>query len=233
MWSPDPSVSLEYETTVSARGIAPANAVVEHIDGSQCRLRTIVLFDLGDTIEFSLSSTGKGEVVVRGTVAECTIKGHRFVYDMRLDRMSANEIAALRKVLDALHALDELADSIEPEAGPAAIDDLLRACARIPANFDITFRTPAFDFKPAKAVDISRSGLLMNCSELLVPGVPVEVRITLPGRKAKEIALAARVVTRQEAHGGTFLYGLALTCVGDHERGLLDRYVTGALQTQR
>jgi hypothetical protein len=226
-------VSLEYETTVSARGIAPANAVVEQIDGTQCRLRTVVLFDVGETIEFALRSSHRDEVTVRGTVASLEIKGHRFAYVMRLDKMSANEIAALRKVLDAFDALDDFADRAEGEVPPAAIDHLMRNCARIPADFDITFRTPAFDFKPAKAVDISRSGLLISCAEVLVPGVPLEIRFTLPGRRAKEVTLAARVVTRQEPVRGTFLYGLALTCVSDRDGGLLDGFVTAASQPPR
>lgn len=228
--SDEPVVSLEYETTVSARGIAPANAVVEQIDGSQCRLRTVVLFDVGETIEFSLRSSGRGEVIVRGTVAAYEIKGPRFVYAMRLDRMSANEIAALRKVVDALDALDKLADGADLET-PAAIDDLMRSCARIPVDFDITFRTPASDFKAAKAIDISRTGLLMSCADVLAPGSPIEVRFTIPGRRAREVTLGARVVTRQEPHRGSFLYGLALTYVNDKERGLLDGYVNAASQT--
>jgi len=228
MSEPERVASLEYETTVSARGIAPANAVVEQIDGTQCRLRTVVLFDVGETIEFSLRSRGRGEVIVRGTVAAYEIKVHRFVYVMRLDRMSASEIAALRKVIDALDALDRFAEADVTELPPAAIEDLIRTCARIPVDFAITFRTPAVDFKPAKAVDLSRSGLLMSCDEVLAPGAPLEVRFTLPGRKAKEVTFAARVVTRQEPRKGSFLYGLAVTHIDDQERGLLDGYVNAA-----
>lgn len=228
MVAPDPLVSLEYETTVSARGIAPANAVVEQIDASQCRLRTIVLFDPGDSIEFALARSGGGEAAVRGTVATRLSKGPRFVYIIRLDRMSAKEIDALNETLDDL---DESA--AEPEIQPASPDGLTRASLRVPVNFDITFRTPAIDFRPAKAIDISTSGLMMSCDELLVPGVPVELRLSLPGRRsAKELTLGARVVTRQEPLKGTFLYGLALTCVSNRLRGQLDRYVNAARPSQ-
>lgn len=232
-YDPNQTVSLEYETKVSAHGIAPANAVVEQIDDSQCRLRTIVLFDPGETIEFSLRSSGKSELTVRGTVASCDIKGHRFIYTMRLDRMSAREIAALKKMVDALDTLDEFVESAEAEIPRAGVDDLIRACARVPVNFDVTYRTPAIDFKPAKAIDISTNGLMMSCEELLVPGVPVELRLRLPGRRsAKELTLGARVVTRQEPLKGTFLYGLALTCVSNRLRGQLDRYVNAARPSQ-
>lgn len=228
MFAPEPSVSLEYETTVSARGIAPANAVVEEIDGSQCRLRSIVLFDPGETIEFALRNARGTEVVVRGTVATRANKGPRFAYVMRLDRMSAKEIDALSE------ALDELEESASPGTAPLppSPDGLIRACVRVPVNFDIAYRTPAFDLRPAKAIDISTSGLMMSCTDLLVPGVPVELRFHLPGRRGKELTAGARVVTRQEPLKGTYVYGLALTCVNNRLRGQLERYVNAARAAQ-
>ena len=74
---------------------------------------------------------------------------------------------------------------------------------------------------------------MMSCADLLVPGMPVEVRFTLPGRRpVEELTAGARVVTRQEPFKGTFLYGLALTCVDESLRGQLDRYVNGARPSQ-
>lgn len=228
----DPSVSLEYETTVSARGIAPAGAVVEHIGAADCRFRTFVLFDPGDAVEFVFGSSEKERVVVRGTIVTRVSNGSRFLYVMSLDRMSAREIEALSGALDEY-------DRSAVEAGETAgsgVDGLTRSSFRVPANFEITFRTPSLDYKPAKAIDISTSGLMMSCAELLVPGVPVELRLVLPNqRSSRELTLGSRVVTRQGPIRGAYLYGLALTCVSDRQRAQLERCVSvlRVSQTQR
>ncbi|HZY99125.1 MAG TPA: PilZ domain-containing protein [Candidatus Baltobacteraceae bacterium] len=217
MFEPESFVSLEYETTVSARGIAPANAVVEHIGRPDCRFRTIVLFDPGDIVDFCFGSSRSGEVAVRGTIVTRVVSGSRFVYVMNLDRMSAYELDALN---DALARFDQSGLEALPEpVGISPMDGLTRSAVRVPANVDITFRTPSLDFQPAKAIDVSTSGMLMSSTVLLVPGVPVELRLP------KDLTLAARVVTRQEAIGGTYLYGLAFTCVNERERTQLERYV--------
>ena len=99
--------SLEFPTTVSARGIAPANAVVEQLNTAEARLRTVVFFDHNDVIEFTLGGESEKPIFVRGTVISRANNGPRFIYRLRLDRMSAKEIDGLaRRVAASKRALN-------------------------------------------------------------------------------------------------------------------------------
>jgi hypothetical protein len=236
---------------VSSRGIAPANAVIEQLTTSQCRLRTVVFFDMGDVIEFTFAAPSHEPIFVRGSVASREMRGPRFVYTMYLNRMSAKELDALARVA-AGHHRREAAARLDSDRRPNT-ENLTRSTLRVLAGFDLSYRTPRLDFKAAKAVDVSIDGMMMSCSEALVPGEPVEVKFTLPSevlraypeetvvldlrravtiplrnsrrRRFEEMTLGARVVSNQELKAGRFAYGLAFTCIDGHQREELARYV--------
>jgi hypothetical protein len=212
--------SLEYETTVSSRGIAPAHAVIEELGAARCRLRTLVFFDTGDTIEFTY---GPDAALVRGTVFSHTTNGARFVYDVGLDRMSAKEMDALARAVAP--GGESLADH------PGVAELLRRSAPRVSTRFDVIYRTPSVDASQALAVDVSTGGLMMSCGKLMVPGVPVELRFTLP--PATEMTLGARIVSRQEVKKGTFLYGLAFMRLEDDHRKTLTGYVAAVNADRR
>jgi hypothetical protein len=252
--------SLEFPTTVSSRGIAPANAIVEHLTASNCRLRTVVFFDYGDAVEFEFGPPGE-QVAVRGSVTSRNANGPRFVYQLRLDRMSAKEIDALATRVAGFQSRLAHARSHEETIHKLPTTErLVRDSFRVLARFDIAYRTPKTDFKPAKAGDVSMGGLLMICAEQLVRGEPVELRFTLPSdvlavypeetvaidtlkgtaaplrndqhRPFAEMTVGARVVSNRPLANGLYGYGLAFTCIGGYEREEVARY-TNAVQRSR
>lgn len=250
--------SLEFATTVSARGIAPANAVIELLNTAECRFRTVVFFDHGDGVEFDLAIQGVG-AKVRGSVISRVANGPRFVYRVRLDRMSAKEIDQLAHVVMEIQR--KLAKAHHQAiAKIPTTERLTRENVRVLSRFSIVYRTPRSDYRPAKAGNVSAGGLLMMCGEALVQGEPVEVRFTLPSdvlkalpeetavldlnkatltpmrsdqrRPFEEMTLGARVVMCQPAEDGGYRYGLAFTCINDYQREELARY-THAVQRAR
>lgn len=203
------SPSLEFATTVSARGIAPANAVVGHLTASECRFRTVVFFDPGDAIEFTFGLRPEHQVRARGSIVSRTAVGPRFIYKMRLDRMSANEIDELARTV---------AESHRKRASMRSYEQTIRS---LPTTERLT------------RSNVSSGGLLMTCGEALVEGEPVELRFTLPSevlavypeetalldlrkgtatplrsnqRRFEELVIGARVVTHRPLGNGSFSY---------------------------
>src|SRR5580704_13197096 len=245
------TASLEFVTTVSARGIAPANAVVEHLTASECRFRTVVFFDHGDVIEFEFGI--EPSVLVRGSVVSRTAKGPRFEYRMRLDRMSAKEIDLLAFAVTQSHRRQAIARSNQRTINKLPTTErLTRESVRVLAQFGIMYRTSKDDFKAGKAGDVSTGGLLMTCGDALVEGMPVELRFTLPSdglkiypeetlaidirtatvtrsrpdprRRFEEVVIGARVVSQQPVGNGTYRYGLAFTSIDGFQQEEIARY---------
>jgi hypothetical protein len=254
--------SLEFSTTVSARGIAPANAVIEHLTAAGCRFRTVVLFDIGETVEFTFGPRPERRSFARGTIAARTQKGPRFVYRMHLDRMSAKEIDALARTIAEGQRSQAAALAHQHERALRHLpttERLTRSTFRVVAQFPIAYRTPKSAFREAKANDISVGGMLMVCAEALVEGEPMELRFTLPSDVLKvipeetvsidlhqgtvttmnsprhpfaEIVAGARVVNHREVGNGHFVYGLAFTCIDGNQSEEIARY-THAVQRAR
>lgn len=257
-----PAVSLEFATTVSSRGIAPANAIIERLSASECRLRTVVFFETSDVVEFRFGLPPAEKVYVRGTVVARTSKGPRFVYDLRLDRMSAKEIDELaRRVAECQRRMAAARSHEETINKLPTTEQLIRSSVRVMATFPLQYRTPKAPAKQAKAGDVSMGGLLMTCSEILVPGTPVELRFTLPcdalaaypeetavidlkkgtvaplrggdqRRPFEEMVLGARVVAHRPLGNGMHAFGLAFTSINGYQREELARY-TNAVQRAR
>jgi hypothetical protein len=243
--------SLEFVTTVSARGIAPANAVVEYLTASECRFRTVVFFDHADVVEFEF---GIGPSLrVRGSVISRTAKGPRFEYRMRLDRMSAKEIDALAFSITQNHRRQSIAPTNRRAIQQLPTTErLTRESVRVLAQFPMLYRTAKEDFKPAKAGDVSAGGMLMTCGVALVEGMPLELRFTLPSdvlkiypeetvaidirtstvsrsrpdprRSFEEMAIGARAVTHQPLGDGRYRYGLAFTGITGFQQEEIARY---------
>lgn len=251
--------SLEFATLVSARGIAPANAIVEHLTASECRFRTVVFFDHGDVVEFEFGVDAS--VLVRGSVASRTAKGPRFEYRMRLDRMSAKEIDLLARAVSESQRRQALARSHQRAVAKIPTTErLTRDSVRVLAQFAIQYRTSKEDWRTAKAGNVSSGGMLMTCGDALVEGMPVELRFTLPSdvlkifpeetavldlrngtvrtsrndprRPFAEMAVGARVVTHQPVGNGIYRYGIAFTSIDVYHQEEIARY-TNAVQRSK
>ena len=253
--------SLEFPTTVSTRGIAPANCVIEHLTAAECRFRTVVLFEYGDVVEFPFSAAGGQRAIARGTVVARTQSGPRFIYRVRLDKMSPQEVDELARTMNANYQRQAQARSNEAAIRKLPTTErLTRTTVRVVTQFAIIYRTPKEEYRQARAGDVSAGGLLMICNEALVEGEPVELKFTLPSdvletypeetvaldvrkgtatslrndqrRPFQEMIVGARVVNHRPLGNRTYAYGLAFTCIDGFQHEEIARY-THALQRAR
>jgi hypothetical protein len=245
--------SLEFATTVSARGIAPANAVIERLTASECRFRTVVFFEHGEVIEVPFTTRQHVRVLARGTVVSRTQNGPRFVYTLRLDRMSGGEVDELARTMAESYRRQALSRSHEEAVRKLPTTERLsRTSVRVVTEFPVVYRTPKEAYRDARAGDVSSGGMLLVCKEALVEGEPLELRFTLPsdalkalpeetavidGRRGtatpvrddlrrpfEEMTVGARVVSHRPLGNHTFAYGLAFTCLDGFMREELARY---------
>lgn len=253
--------SLEFPTTVSTRGIAPANCVIEHLTPAECRFRTVVLFEYGDVVEFPFQASSGHRAVARGTVVARAQSGPRFVYRVRLDKMSPQEVDELARTMNANYQRQAQMRTNEAAVrNLPTTERLTRSTVRVVTQFPITYRTPKEDYRQARAGDVSAGGLLMICGEALVEGEPVELKFTLPSealaaypeetavldvrkgtatplrndqrRKFQEMTIGARVVNHRPLGNKTYAYGLAFTCIDGFQHEEIARY-THAVQRAR
>ncbi|MBV8490307.1 MAG: PilZ domain-containing protein [Candidatus Eremiobacteraeota bacterium] len=257
-----PVASLEHATKISGRGIAPANAVIEHLTAHECRLRTVVFFDNGEHVEFDFVGTDNVCIRARGRVAARVSKGPRFIYKLRLDRMEGHETDALARQIAQLHRKQttERWHRRSLDALPTT-DALARSSPRVPAGFALQYRTARENPKPGRACDVSYGGLSMTCRDALIPGEMLELRFVCPSdvldvyphetavldlrtrsvshvradmrRPFEEMQLRARVVSHQPLGDGTFQYGLAFLDLDSCSRQELTRYVDAVETAKR
>lgn len=253
--------SLEFPTTVSTRGIAPANCVIEHLTATECRFRTVVLFEFGEVVEFPFQASSGERAIARGTVVARGQSGPRFIYRVRLDKMSIKEVDELARTMNANYQRQAQARTNETAIrNLPTTERLTRSTVRVVSQFPIIYRTPSEDYRQARAGDVSAGGLLMICNEALVEGEPIELKFTLPSdilaaypeetvvldvrkgiatpirsdqrRAFQEMIIGARVVNHRPLGNSTYAYGLAFTCIDGFQHEEIARY-THAVQRAR
>ena len=256
-----PPRSLEFATTVSTRGIAPANCVVEHLTAAGCRFRTVVLFEYGEVVEFPFSASTGHRAIARGTVVARAQSGPRFIYCVRLDKMSTKEVDELARTMNANYQRQAKARNNEAAIRHLPTTErLTRSTVRVVSQFPIIYRTPKEEYRQARAGDVSAGGLLMISNEALVEGEPVELKFTLPSdvlaaypeetavldvrkgtitpvrpdqrRPFAEMIIGARVVNHRPLGNGAYAFGLAFTCIDGFQHEEIARY-THAVQRAR
>ncbi len=249
----EPTVSLEYPTTVSTRGAKPANAVIESITAHECRLRTVVFFDRHEVVEFDFEADGHPGIHACGRVLERVSKGPRFVYRVRLDRMPAAESDALARAVASTHRSQARERSHRRSlAQLPTTEALARSSQRVAADFAVQYRTARERFKAGKAGDVSNGGLSMTCGDALLPGEPLELCFSLPSdvldvhpeetavldlrsrsvartrsdlrRAFQPLTVRARVVSHRPLGDGAYAYGIAFVDLDAHAREELARY---------
>lgn len=258
---PKATRSLEFATTVSTRGIAPANCVIEHLTAAECRFRTVVLFEFGEVVEFPFQASNGQRAVARGTVVARGQSGPRFIYRVRLDKMSTQEVDELARTMNANYQRQAQARAHEATIrNLPTTERLTRSTVRVVSQFPLIYRTPKEDYRQARAGDVSAGGLLMICNEALVEGEPIELKFTLPSdvlaaypeetaildirkgtvtpirndqrRPFGEMIIGARVVNHRPLGNKTYAYGLAFTCIDGFQHEEIARY-THAVQRAR
>jgi hypothetical protein len=231
------------------------------LTSAECRFRTVVLFEFGEVVEFPFSASSGQRAVARGTVVARGQSGPRFIYRVRLDKMTPKEVDDLARTMNANY--QRQAQARQNEAAIRNLpttERLTRSTVRVVTQFPIIYRTPKEDYRQARAGDVSAGGMLMICSEALVEGEPVELKFTLPcevlaaypeetmvldvrkgtatplrqdqRRPFQEMVIGARVVNHRPLGNKTYAYGLAFTCIDGFQQEELARY-THAVQRAR
>ena len=247
--------SLEYPIVVVAEGLGAAEAVLEELDPSgDCRLRSLRFFSPGTNISFAFGASAAPKTHVFGRIAGYWTKAKRFVYEVELDEMlgvRAERIASLvarrRAELAWGQGGDEAADG--QQAPPLA-----RASIRADADFDLEYRVQAA-WRHGTAANLSTGGMLMRAHEILVEGMALGVRITLPTgvlercseqlayekrwessvlaaaqamlrRPFKPLDLRARVVCHRSIAGTIRDYGVEFCDIQAPARAEIERYIS-------
>jgi hypothetical protein len=217
------------------------------------------LFDHNSTLEFSFGLSGRPSVIARGRVVSRTQKGPRFIYRVVLDRMSASEADELARTVNEAHRRAALSRSLERTVrNLPTTDGLTRTAVRVSSEFELQFRTAKEAYKSARCADISAGGMMIACREVLVAGMAIEVRFTLPDdvveaypeetvtldlrnrqvmrsvrsdlrRPFGEMVILARVASHKILPGGEYGYGLAFHNVDGYTTEEIARY-THAVQ---
>ncbi|HZZ01045.1 MAG TPA: PilZ domain-containing protein [Candidatus Baltobacteraceae bacterium] len=235
--------------------------MIEHLSPTECRFRTVVLFEYGEVVEFPFAAASGQKAVARGTVVARAQSGPRFIYRVRLDKMSTQEVDELARTMSANYQRQAQMRSNEAAIRSLPTTErLTRSTVRVVTQFPIIYRTPKEDYRHAKAGDVSAGGLLMICGEALVEGEPVELKFTLPSdvlaaypeetalldvrtgtatpmradqrRGFTEMIIGARVVNHRPLGNRTYAYGLAFTCIDGFQHEEIARY-THAVQRAR
>src|SRR5271156_109932 len=90
-----PPLSLEWPTTIAARGTRPTAATIEALSPAQCRLRSVAFLDQGAGVGFDLGAADRQKIFVRGHITTRTANGPRFIYEIALARMTSMETDGL------------------------------------------------------------------------------------------------------------------------------------------
>lgn len=245
--------SLESATVVRARGMSPANAIVEHVTATECRVRSVVMFDVGATIEFDLRLPDHDAIAISGRIATRTPAGPRFIYKVGLERMSPKQTDQLAATLANRHRNTRLRDPATLKELPTT-DGLTRKQLRLEAEFPMQYRTAKEGFKSAKAANISTGGLLLTCSDALVEGMYIEMHFTLPSgvlevypeetavldlrnplkrrivpsklrRPFEDMVIHGRIAFHEVHGNGVYSYGVTFCSLDRSDREEIARYV--------
>jgi hypothetical protein len=215
--------SLESPTIVRARGHAPANAIIEELNEKECRIRTVVLYEVNAILEFDATIAECTPISVRGHVTSRESVPPRYRYSLAVDRA---------KPIDTEN---------QPPPGVGSIEELpsglARRSPRFPVRFALQYRTVSEGFKAAKCANISTGGMLIVCREPLERGRLLEVQFALPDdvlvrmapsarrRPFRDMLVTARVAFHEPIQDGLYKCGLKFTGLKKEQREDIARYV--------
>ncbi len=205
--------SLESPTMVSAGGNAPVMAMIEHVSQSECRMRSVNVFEIGERLEFSFSVHGAAPIPLAGTVTNRRKNGPRYAYvlSMRTTPPQAEGIARATEIVR------ERVPGHAPDVPTG--NGLTRASVRIPVNFEVRYTRAGSPAAIARATNISTGGLLMNTSDELPVGASLEMQIPLG---ADLLAVHGRIVAHQRQ---ILSYNIAFYEISNEARDTIARFI--------
>ncbi|HTX59088.1 MAG TPA: hypothetical protein VMH02_05365 [Verrucomicrobiae bacterium] len=242
--------SLELPIVLVAPGLGAIEAVLEDVGRRECRLRSLRFFSSGTKVRVALGE--RGGIHVAGTIDGYQTDGQRFTYHVSLEPLNG-EADALVSLAEERRRQLAAGRCDHPGADGLHQPPLARSNKRADADFELEYRVGG-EWKPATAVNLSVGGLLMRARGMLVEGMAVELRFTLPSqvlercsddallaklwdravreaaqamlrRPFKMLTLRARVVCHRAIGGTIGDYGMEFYNVDPIAYGEIERYL--------
>lgn len=199
---------------VSASGASSVMAIIEELTPKTCRLRSINVFKIGESVSFDFTLRGAQMLQLSGVVASTALNGTRRSYTIALQDIDEDRIVA------ALDAAQRFAIA-HPVRDVHTGNGLTRASARIPVQMDVEYRILGGPLKLGHATNVSSGGILLNSEDQIIVGSAVELKFTLPGT-TRPLTVHGRVVAHQHESPN---YNMAFYSVGADTRAELEAFV--------
>jgi hypothetical protein len=198
---------------VSDGGNAPAMAIIEHVSHSQCRMRSMNVFDVGDQLEFPLAVHGSPTIALSGTVVSRKQIGPRYAYVISLKATSTQG-----------EAIVKAAESVDVRSAPHTPDvhtgtGLTRTGVRIPVDIEVRYTQAGSPARVARATNISTGGVLMRTTDELPVGASLELEIPFG---AELVTAHGRIVAHPHM---TPNYNIAFYHMTNEARDIIARFI--------
>ncbi len=196
-------------------GTASVMAIIEHLNASECRMRSVHDFPSGAELDFSLSVHGSATVPLHGKVVASKQNGPRYSYVVALQHTD-DQTEAIAKANEAARA------RATAQADVKSIDGLTRAGVRVPVDFVVRYARLGSTKRDAQAVNISTGGVHMNTDDEIPVGAAIDLDIPL---ESQTIRVRGRVVAHQEMSPN---YNVAFFEITNEARENLARFIGNA-----
>jgi len=244
---------------------APVYGTLIELTAHSARIRSLVLMDRGTELEFDLDAPGNTSITIVGRVESRynAATGARFEYRVCFTLMTEPQIDTLARAVRDIERRAATARSMQQSIGVIpATDADRRGSYRALAAFPVRYRHIGDEWVEGRVIDISSTGIRMNCDEVIAVGTPLDVRLLLPSsvldvypeeiivvevpqnasrrfasrpdlrRPFEEMALDGRIVTRFQPVREREVYGVAFVEIDGYQREEIARF-THALQLSK
>lgn len=198
---------------VSVNGAVPVMAIIEHAGRSECRMRSMNAFDVGDRLDFPLSVHGTPTIELSGTVVNRKQIGPRYSYVIAL-RVPGPQAEALVKATQTAHG-QPAGHTPDVHTG----NGLTRSSVRVSIDAEMYYAHAGSPARVARATNISAGGVLMKTGDELPVGASLELRIPLDGER---LTVHGRIVAHQRQNAS---YNIAFYDMTHEARELIARFV--------
>jgi PilZ domain len=205
--------SLEAPTMVSVGGNAPVMAIIEYASQTECRMRSMNVFEVGDRLEFPLAVHGTPTIALSGTVINRKQIGPRYAYVLAL-LPAPTQAEAIVKATQTAHGRDT-GHTPDMHTGTG----LTRTSVRIPIDAEVRYTQSGSPARVARATNISTGGVLMKSNDELPVGASLELLIPLGEER---VSMHGRIVAHQHE---TPNYNVAFYHMTDEARDILARFI--------
>jgi hypothetical protein len=207
---PATNESLEFPVMVRAGSQAPVMGIVEQLTASECRLRSLVAFDIGSHLIFELIIHGGPLARLGGTVSEIRDEAPRRHYLLKLDKLGPGEGDVLDRALAEISARKSAARTVRDGGA------LARSSVRVNVDFAVGYVVEGGANGTGRAVDLSTGGILMVCEPLLPAGRTLKLTFDLPNADnptgaRRELSIGARIVNHRKTATGTWANNISFT----------------------